>query len=227
MPPSRGKLAQQIARTIEAEIVEAGWPVGTSLGSEPALIERHRVSRAVMREAVRILESHGVAQMRLGPGGGLTVTAPSVEVVLEQLALLLNHAEITTQDMFEVTGAIELISVELATQRIDEARIAELRALLEEEQRTVDGHSIALHLAIAAATGNPALRLLLEINYKLIDQLTPPGVDPIGGLDDAHGEHAAIVAAIVAGDAPLAQHRVRRHLATTLRLNPTPESSAP
>lgn len=218
MSARRGKLAARIARELEAEIMESGWPIGRSLGSETALIERFGVSRAVMREAIRIVESHGVAQMRLGPGGGLTVTAPSSEVVLEQVSLLLDHAEVTARDIFEARNAVELTCVRLATERIDEERIGELRAVLVEERARTDAaaHSSALHLAIADAAGNPALRLLVEILDRLMTQHMPVAPSSSESVEENHAAHAAIVAAIVAGDGPLAQHRLRRHLATTL-----------
>src|SRR5438128_10233608 len=77
--PDRGtspgrKLAAQVARRIENDIIDAGWPVGAVLGSESELLERYGVSRAVLREAVRLVEHHPVAVMRRGPGGGLVVT---------------------------------------------------------------------------------------------------------------------------------------------------------
>src|SRR5205809_51921 len=73
--PALGKLAAQVARRIEAEVVRRGWPVGESLGSEPELRTRHGVSRSVLREAVRLVEHHQVARMRRGPNGGLFVVA--------------------------------------------------------------------------------------------------------------------------------------------------------
>ena len=44
-------------------------------------------ARAVFREAVRLLEQDGVAQMRRGPGGGLVVTAPRASSVARAAAL--------------------------------------------------------------------------------------------------------------------------------------------
>ena len=64
------KLATVVARSIENQVVALGWPVGEVLGSEAELLERFGVSRAVLREAVRIVEHTGAARMRRGPGGG-------------------------------------------------------------------------------------------------------------------------------------------------------------
>ncbi|MGO9926611.1 MAG: GntR family transcriptional regulator, partial [Mycobacterium sp.] len=55
------KLASKIARQIEADIVRRGWTIGASLGSEQALQQRFRVSRSVLREAVRLVKHHQVA----------------------------------------------------------------------------------------------------------------------------------------------------------------------
>ena len=214
--PRHSKLALRIARAVETEIVESHWPIGHSLGSEAALIERFGVSRAVMREAVRIVESHGVAQMRLGPGGGLTVTSPSAEVVLESTALLLDHAGVTPRDLFEARNAVELTCVDLAAERIDEEGIERLRAVLEESHENPLEQSHMLQMAIAKATGNPALELLVEVLHRLMAAYTPETPITTEFADEVRNADAAIVAAIVAGDRSLAQHRLRRHLATTI-----------
>ena len=54
-------------------------------------MERYDVSRAVLREAVRVLEHHQVARMRRGPGGGLFVAEPGVEAVTEAVALQIDR----------------------------------------------------------------------------------------------------------------------------------------
>src|ERR1700722_20641397 len=75
------KLAEKVASDIEREILAAGWPVGAIVGSEKELLDKHGVSRAVLREAIRLLEHHMIATLRSGPGGGLIVTAPDPAVV--------------------------------------------------------------------------------------------------------------------------------------------------
>ena len=81
--PGRGrKLGEQLAERVEEEIIASGWPVGKVLGSEAELIERYGVSRAVFREAMRIVDHHGVAEMRRGPGGGLVVVAPKADAAV-------------------------------------------------------------------------------------------------------------------------------------------------
>ncbi len=212
------KLAPRVASAVQREIIERDWPVGESLGSEAALIERYGVSRAVMREAVRILESRGVARMQLGPGGGLTVTAPDVASAVESVELLLDHAAVTARDLFEARSTVELTSVTLATERIDEAGIGQLRGVLQDGARLSDASELSrrFHLAVAEATGNPAIRLLVEILSSLMAKHTRSAAPTEEALEQMREAHASIVAAIVAGDSGLAQHRLRRHLAALL-----------
>ena len=74
--PAGNKGAEQVARSIFRDIVARNLPEpGTLLGSEAELTAKYEVSRAVFREAVRILEHHQIATMRRGPGGGLFVVA--------------------------------------------------------------------------------------------------------------------------------------------------------
>ena len=70
------KLAPTIARRIERDILNRRRPVGYRLGSEPELTSRYRVSRAVLREAIRIVERHQLAETRRGAGGGFFVCQP-------------------------------------------------------------------------------------------------------------------------------------------------------
>lgn len=70
------KKAEQIARKLRQQILEAGWPIGMHLGSEAELMERFEVGRAVIREAIRSLERLGVVEMGRGGASGLRVVRP-------------------------------------------------------------------------------------------------------------------------------------------------------
>ncbi len=81
--------------------------MGQSLGSEHELTNRYGVSRAVLREAVRVLESHGVAEMRLGRGGGLRVSAPRADAAVDSFDLVLSYRGATVEDLIEATGVLD------------------------------------------------------------------------------------------------------------------------
>lgn len=60
--------------------------MGQSLGPEAELLDRYQVSRAVFREAVRILEHQQIARTRRGPGGGLVGLRAAVAASDRELA---------------------------------------------------------------------------------------------------------------------------------------------
>src|SRR5277367_3461355 len=126
-------LAATVARQILTDVVDRGWPVGEVLGSQSELIARYGVSRAVFREAVRLVENQQVARMRRGPGGGLVVTEPTVEAIIDAAVLYLHRVGATLDEVFEARLVLEEIVTELATVRLDEAGVTRLRTLVEDE----------------------------------------------------------------------------------------------
>lgn len=216
-PPGGPRLAEVVASQIEQEIIRLGWPVGTVIGSEADLIDRMGVSRAVFREAVRIVEHHNIARMRRGPGGGLVVTEPEPDAVQKAVALYLSYAGVERQQLFETRVALELACTAQAAERITEAGVARLREVLEleealKERALTTGHSHDLHIVIAELTGNPAMTLFVKVLTELTLLRQLPAADPKQEAASSHGAHEAIVQAIISGDASLAQHRMRRHL---------------
>ncbi|WP_261558266.1 FadR/GntR family transcriptional regulator [Frankia tisae] len=222
---ARGKLAAQVAWRIEDDIVRAGWPVGAVIGSEPTLIERYKVSRAVFREAVRIVEHHQVATMRRGPSGGLIVRAPDEVAVTTALGVYLEYVGVTIESILRARFIIESLAAALAPARITEDGIRNLRAIIS-RQETADptefGSHHQLHHAIAAATGNPVLVLFVDVLNSLTFRYaahryatTRRSASPARQAqvsEEVHRNHAAIAEAVIGGDAARAQHLAAVHL---------------
>jgi DNA-binding FadR family transcriptional regulator len=214
--PSDSKLAESTARKLEDEIIALGWPVGKVLGSEADFIERLGVSRAVFREAVRLLEHHYVATMRRGPGGGLVVTAPQPSAAARATALTLDYMGATVQDLLEARSALELKCVELASMRIDEDGVKLLREACEAEARLQSGAGTLgthdIHRVIARLSGNPAFVVFLEVLTKLTTQAISSGTQEPMMSPQVRQAHDKIAEAVISGDGALARHRMQSHL---------------
>jgi len=211
------KRGERVAREIFLEVEQSGWPVGAMLGSESELMERFGVSRAVLREAVRLLEHHQIATMRRGPGGGLFVVQPGVESATEAIALLLERRGIRPSDLFELRIAVELAIIDLAVKRLDEPRVALLdQALAAERLASAEDFSSVghdLHAVLASIADNPVFELIALVLIRLTrsHQAAPPEAERVP-TEDVIRIHAAIVDAVSNRDIELARHRMRRHL---------------
>ncbi|GLY38955.1 GntR family transcriptional regulator [Amycolatopsis sp. NBRC 101858] len=208
------KLAEVIAERIQLDIADDGWKVGSVFGSETDLVERYGVSRAALREAVRLLEHHSVARMRRGPGGGLLVEAPDPTASIRTMALYLDHQSLTGQDLRLVREAIELGCLGNLAKAPDlvPAAAGLLGAAID---RAADGGESGdvFHAKLAELAGNPVLALFLQIITELWTRHSRAErpADAATG-DEVRRVHQAILDAVLAGDAALAQHRMRRHL---------------
>src|ERR1700734_222493 len=128
------KRAAKVADLIVEDVMALGWPVGEVLGSEGELLERYEVSRAVFREAVRLVEHLQVARTRRGPGGGLVITEPTVSAVIDAVVLYLHRVDAPLNELFEARIVLEEIASQLASERKDEEDMGKLRAFVDADR---------------------------------------------------------------------------------------------
>jgi DNA-binding FadR family transcriptional regulator len=209
----RAKVAGRAAERIVDDIIDRGWPVGEILGSEADLVERYGISRAVFREAVRLVEHQHVARMRRGPGGGLVVEEPSVGAVISAVVLYLVRVDATLDEVFDSRLVLEEIVAETASGRIDDEAAAALRAVLAAEAAEPGHDQRHLHTQLAKATGNPVLDLFVETlnRVALLYYSRRDGVAKTE-LSQSLKAHQQIVKAVLDGNGGLARARMRRHL---------------
>ncbi|MFF2851943.1 FadR/GntR family transcriptional regulator [Streptomyces sp. NPDC058001] len=206
-------LAPQVARKLENEIIQQGWPVGQLLGSETELRERFGVSRSVLREAIRLLEHQLVAQMRHGPGGGLVVCAPDSSPATRALVIYLEYVGTSVGDLHHARLLLEPLAARLATQSVTEEEIARLRATAGPCQ-PVDAD---FHVLVGQLSGNKVLQLFTEVLARLSGQYVltyqdAPSTGVAAPWVHAPARHVEVVDAMLAGDDASAQVRMVAHL---------------
>jgi len=210
------KKAEIVADQIAQTIVGQRWEPGELFGSEVELIARYGVSRAVFREAVRLLEHHGLAEMRRGLHGGLFVRQPDPQPVAKAMAVYLDFEKVEPRQLDDARLAIEVFCVERVAARISEDEVAEIRAFLTAEAAQVaSGETQSLHdfhVLVARLTANPALHLFVQTLTDLTQRQNPLLERNRISLDDIHAAHAKIAEAIIARDGALARHRIMTHL---------------
>lgn len=236
------KLAQRVAAAIENDVITAGWPVGTSLGSEADLIARHNVSRGVLREAIRIVEHHQVAAMRRGPLGGLVVQAPKTGPATTALIVYLEFVGTSVAHLMEARQILEPLAFALAAENRTDTDVAELRDALAHPNASGKRDEIAsfdrcMHRHVAEISRNVALELFVTVLVGLTDRYARPAkgksaADFASVMDETQEAHADLVDALEARDTDAAHRRVALHLEAmdgwlTARRNSGPVSMTP
>lgn len=124
-PVKKQTLADQVAETIKEAIVTGDWQGGDALPTEPELAEQFDVSRAVVRDATRMLSAQGLVQAQHGKG--VFVTTSQVEAFGDALLLALRRNDATAWDVehFEQMVFPE-VCASVAMQASDE-ELAEIR----------------------------------------------------------------------------------------------------
>lgn len=218
----RGKLAETIARELSREIRSRHWSVGKRIGSEPELTERYGVSRSILREAVRMLEQHGVAEMRRGVGGGLFVAEPDPAAVVLSASVYVAHLDLDSESLQEARDALDPLAASLAAERASDDELRELgralgRALATEDRRSFVAASRALHEQIVDLMGNRVLSLFSRVVITAAwgDIEAGPHRLPPGWQDDLRANHMALVVAIQERDPARARNAMLKHLAAT------------
>jgi DNA-binding FadR family transcriptional regulator len=210
---SNAKRAAKVADLIVEDVMALGWPVGQVLGSEADLLDRYQVSRAVFREAVRLVEHQQVARTRRGPGGGLVVTEPTIGAVTDAVVLYLHRVDARLDELFEARLVLEEMACQLASERTNVKDLAELRRFAESEPIQSESDPRELHAMIAGITRNAGLELFVDVLNR-VAQLYSPDWQRLGTEVEKESlrAHAKIAEAVMAGDADLARARMRKHL---------------
>ncbi|MFJ4828657.1 FadR/GntR family transcriptional regulator [Streptomyces sp. NPDC088747] len=224
-PPKTGEL---VARRLRRMIVEGELGEGDSLPNEAALIEHFGVSRPTLREAVRVLESEGLVELRRGSRTGARVTIPGPEAVARPAGLQLQLGGATLADVYVARGAIEPLAARLLAEAGDEEACAALEESLEQARAVVDDAdrfaacSAHFHLQLAQLCGNRTLGLMAGMVHEIILRQTQtavranarPVADPT--VQESYGKalraYVKLVKLLRAGKGDAAETFWRRHL---------------
>jgi GntR family transcriptional repressor for pyruvate dehydrogenase complex len=125
-PVSSGRVSGEIVEQVKAAIRDGRLAPGDQLPPERNLTKQLGVSRVSVRDALRMLEAHGLVEVRVGARGGAFVTAPAPKLVGEGIGDMLTLAAVSPADLTEARMVFELGILELACERATEDDLREL-----------------------------------------------------------------------------------------------------
>ena len=194
-------LASHVVAELRDSLFAGRLAPGDFLGTEKDIAARFGVSRIVARDALRTLEALGIAQIKMGKGGGARIAAGNPSLFAEALAVQLYLTGVNAAEIMDAQRAAECMAAELAAEHATAAEHARLEELLADAAaKTRDTAAFTsscrdFHMAIAAASHNRVLVVqLASLQYvswpKENRQVTPKLVKHIL---DVHHELAGLI----------------------------------
>jgi len=214
------RLPEQVADQLCEQIVSGVLPVDSVLPTEPELCARFGVSRTVVREAVRLLASKGLVEVR--HGSGMRVRPQAAWDLLDPQVLFgrLQHERDLEllADILEVRRIIEIDVAGLAALRRTEDDLARLRALIAamqaalhdaDEYTTLD---FEFHDVLLRAARN---RLLVDV-LRPVSEVLRAGRSITNrrarSLSVSLRGHVELCEAVAAHDEEASRDAMRRHI---------------
>jgi GntR family transcriptional regulator, transcriptional repressor for pyruvate dehydrogenase complex len=215
----RTQRSEEIRRQIEDAIKRGDFGPGERLPSERELVETFGVSRVSVREAIRSLEAIGLVRVYQGRGAFVNDRRSGLG---EPMARWLDLHRDEVLELLGVRGALDEYASALAAENHDAAKIGAITTAHEAFAAAVANEASAadlvpldidFHIAIADASGNRLLYDLLSDLHSYLAESRYLALVPPGRPARSAAEHASIVEAIAAADAPGARLATSRHIA--------------
>lgn len=153
------KVSHLLADHLRRQILSGELAADQQLPPEAELTTRFRVSRDVLREALRILESQSLLEVRRGRGGGAVVRRPGLDAVGRYVGMLLQLRGATLGHIEEARSIVEPPAAEQFALRASPADVDRLVRLHSAERAAEDD---ALGFVTAVATFDQAIIELSE-----------------------------------------------------------------
>jgi DNA-binding FadR family transcriptional regulator len=204
-----------LASLLASRIASGELPPGTALPSERSLAEEYRLSRSMVREALRVLAERRLIEVV--PGRGSFVRATTVDDAVERMIEVFDHRGVTLRSLIEARAMIETTAPSLAAERASDHEILGITAAFEScrssreviEQVQWD---LAFHQAIVRAAGNTLVLTMFRALQPYIVELLIRSLTDADVTREGLAFHTRILRAIRDGDSASAEREMRDHL---------------
>jgi GntR family transcriptional repressor for pyruvate dehydrogenase complex len=217
MRRTRAALFSQVIEQLRIDIATGRIPVGRRFPTDRQLANRFGVSRATVREVVRVLELIGLVTITRGRNAGVAVSDNARELAGSSFTSLLPPEPARFSQSIEFRKIVEPQAAALAAVRATDTELGILRRSLEmisDTETTVERYiesNELFHKTVAHATGNPyivnVLAELFEAPEAVARQATASQWSLIRYF------HGKILTAIEARDTRQAEAWMEAHLA--------------
>jgi len=215
-PVHRTRVYEAVAAQIQKQIADGVLRPGDRLPAERDLAEAFGVSRASVRDAIRVLELAGLVVPRQGEG---TVVR---ELTLDSIASPLASVLLQRKDLLaDLLDARRIIEPALAHRAAEKATDDDIRAMEEilgrqsakvREGRLAVDEDTAFHYRLATAARNQVILKVMDVLMDLLREGRARSLQVAGRPQRSLEGHRRILAAVRRRDSRAAQRAMEQHL---------------
>lgn len=217
------KVSDEIVRQVIERIASGALRPGDKLPPERELGEMLGVGRSSLREAMTVLETMGLVEVRKRQGSFVKGIATTLDI--DPLKCILKEDPSKIDAFYEIRNDVELASAAAAARHRTDADLALLRQAMTAGAADANGLQMApytsrddrcFHVAIAQATHNflrvHVVRHLFDYTREFNEDVFVRLIRNQDNVSKVLEQHEAIYKAIESRDADLAQEQMHHHL---------------
>nr|WP_249306167.1 FadR/GntR family transcriptional regulator [Lederbergia citrea] len=209
-------LAEVVSDRIKTYISEEKCLPGDRLPSEKEMINMLGVSRTIVREALKTLQSQGIIEIK--QGSGIFVKEIKLLSLFKKISPLLKLDKVRFKELIDTRIILELGAIDLAIKNYDVDQIKQMaiwnEAILEKAKKGEKPKSEDLHFhsALFNSTGNETF---IQLSSFISEYFNMNHLEEIVNLDGyivSYKEHQLIIDSIMSKDVEKAKQAMKNHL---------------
>jgi GntR family transcriptional regulator, transcriptional repressor for pyruvate dehydrogenase complex len=168
------KISDQIIDQIRDAVLSGKLKPGNRLASEKELADQFGVSKATMREAMRVLEVLGLIEIRKGLGGGIFIAEVGMRTTIHSIINFLHFQPVSIKEITMLRFLIEPTVAQIAASKITDNDIKNLKKILSENPSLSTeevSKEIGFHRYLARLAENTLLILIVDFVDNLLDSI--------------------------------------------------------
>lgn len=222
------KASEIVTQSLRKMIVDGELKDGDYLPFESELMEHFGVSRPTLREAVRVLESERLVEIRRGSRTGARVRVPGPEIVARPAALLLELSGATLSDVMAARVGIEPLAARFLAESAPQKSRKEFRRLVTAipeawETGQLAAASVELHRRMVELSGNATLAVIAGMLHEISQRHTTKAFNEVHNVvekplfDKLMRSYTKLADLVDAQDGDRAETHWRQHMENAAR----------
>lgn len=214
--PQKLNLSRIASDRIKAYITDNNLEAGSKLPSEKQFVEMLNVSRTVVREALKSLETLGIVKIK--SGDGIYVNTISLKPVIDQVSFQWKENKKRMKELLATRRILELGAIEMAVEEYNLDIIDQMESCnrrmeekMRKKQSSID-EDIEFHRLLFQATANETYYELSEVITEFFTAIREVHLSQAAALKQSLQEHSNIVRFIREKETDQAKQEMEKHL---------------